>query len=191
MRRVRRPAGPAKRLRGWRSSASSLGGHEGFAARNEAKTRTPAGGVVAKLPYAGVNRIRFEGTVSIRERLAPADTPASPTIRPRAPRRRQRGRRRPSEGQGHAGDGSAEALVEPDGAVGTVLAHIELEPVVARIQAEVVGEAVFNQCVGAAQVAGVVVEVAPVRIQVLALDDEAPALVLGVEAQPYADDRRG
>src|SRR5690606_38159664 len=141
--------------------ASSVGGREEFAARKRSEDAgAPSRGVAAKLPYAGVSRIRFEGTVSIRPAPGAADTPASSTIRPRPPRRRQPRRARGSERQGHARDRAAEALVQAHRAVAAMLADVELEPVVAGVQAEVVGKAVFDQRIGPAQVAVVVVEVA-------------------------------
>src|SRR5690606_27653161 len=85
-------------------------------------------------------------------------------------------------GEGPAGDRAAEALVQSDGAIGAVLAHVDLEPVVADMDPEVVGEAVFHQRVGAAQVSVVIAKVAPVRVQVLSLHGDTPALA----ARPIA-----
>src|SRR5690606_32605378 len=96
-----------------------------------------------------------------------------------------------SEREGHAGHRAVEALVQAHRGVAAVAADVELEPVVSGVDAEVLREAVLDQGIGAGEVAVVVAEVAPVGIQVLALGDEAPALVRGVEAQAHADHGRG
>src|SRR5690606_16371349 len=143
----------------------------------------PASSGPAKLPHAGLNRIRFQGTVSIRPAPGADGYPrfSGYWTPPGTPMPAMAGRRG-SEGEGHAGDRAAEALVQSDGAIGAALAHVDLEPVVADMDPEVVGEAVFHQRVGAAQVAVVIAEVAPVRVQVLSLQGETPALA----ARPIA-----
>src|SRR5690606_29992416 len=82
--------------------------------------------------------------------------------------------------QGHAHHRALEALLPGDDAVadavaGDVALDVQAVPLVAGEQAEVVGEAVLGHDVGAGDATVVVAEVAPVRVQVLALQVQQPA----------------
>src|SRR5690606_23345847 len=108
----------------------------------------------------------------------PRPPPAAAAIPPRR-----------SEAQAHPGDRSLELLAQAQHAVAAGLVDIQAEPLVAQVHAEAVGPLVVDQRAGPREVTVVVVEIAPVRVQVLALHDEQPAVGRAV-GQARADHRR-
>src|SRR5690606_35981604 len=98
-----------------------------------------------------------------------------------------------SERHGDADHRALETLVPADDAVAHVVAghralHVQAVPLVAGEQAEVLGEAVFGDGVGARDAAVVIPEVAPVGVQVLRLQVQQPALARA-RGQAHADHR--